>query len=262
MIMKKIKLALVGCAGRMGREIIKELKKFSECDLISVIEEKKSKLINKKLGKSIISYDKKTAFQSVDVIIDFSTPESSLESAKIALQLKKKIVIGTTGLNNAQIAGIKKASKKIAVVFAPNMSIGINLLLELVQNTSKIFLRDTSVEILDVHHKNKKDAPSGTALALGKAVAEGRKISLKKISSMKPNNKRKKKINQLNFFCKRQGKIVGEHSAIFTNSGEEIELRHKAFNRSIYAVGAIKAAIWILKRKKGFYKMSDILGIG
>ena len=142
------------------------------------------------------------------------------------------------------------------------MSIGINLLLELVNKSSTIFFsKNTSVEVLDIHHKNKKDAPSGTALALGSAVAKGKNFNLKKISNLKPNKMRKKELGKVNFYCKRQGNIVGDHSVIFKNKNEEIELKHKGFNRSIYAIGAIKAAIWLLKKKKRFFNMSNVLGI-
>ena len=142
------------------------------------------------------------------------------------------------------------------------MSIGINLLLELVNKSSTIFFsKNTSVEVLDIHHKNKKDAPSGTALALGSAVAKGKNFNLKKISNLKPNKMRKKELGKVNFYCKRQGNIVGDHSVIFKNKNEEIELKHKGFNRSIYAIGAIKAAIWLIKKKKGFFNMSNVLGI-
>lgn len=262
--MKKIKLAIVGCAGRMGNEIIKQIENFPNCELVSAIEEKKSKHINKKVKKIIISDNKEIAFQQADIIIDFSSPKSSIESAKFAAKLKKKLVIGTTGLNNVQINNIKKASGRTAIVFAPNMSIGINLLLALVKSTSKVFFNnETSIEILDIHHKHKKDAPSGTALALGNAIAREKNMLLKKLSDEKPNKKRKKQIGKINFFCKRQGNIVGEHSIIFTNKGEKIEIKHKGFNRSIYAMGAIKAGVWLhnQNKKKGFYKMFDILGI-
>ena len=259
--MKKIKIAIVGCSGRMGIEISNSLKGFKNCILVGAIEKKE--LIKKdKIGRIAITDDKKEAFNKADVIIDFSTPTSTIESIHYALNLKKRIVIGTTGLNNQQLSKIKKASKKIPIIVAPNMSIGINLLLRLVEQASKYFFKPTSaVEILDIHHKKKKDAPSGTALALGNAVANGSGNKLKKISSVKPNKKRKKKAGKINFFCKRQGKIIGEHATVFTDLNEEIVLRHKSFNRSIYATGAINAAIWLTKRKPGFYNMFDVLGI-
>ena len=189
-------------------------------------------------------------------------PESTIETVKYATKLKKKLVIGTTGLSANQVSKIKSASKKTAIVFAPNMSIGINLLMRLVDKASNIlFSNNTSVEILDIHHKNKKDAPSGTALALGAALAKGKNFNLKSKSTMKPNKTRKKQLGKINFYCKRQGNIVGDHSVVFTNNGEEIELKHRGFNRSIYAIGAIKAVIWLSKQKKGFFNMSDVLGI-
>ena len=260
--MKKIKLVVVGCAGRMGQQLIKEMQNFKNMDLIAAIEKKNSPNINKNIKKIKITSNKETAFRKADTIIDFSQPESTLETVRYATKLKKKLVIGTTGLNSSQISKIKNASKKIAIVFAPNMSIGINLLMEFVDKVSNIlFNNNTSVEILDTHHKNKKDAPSGTALALGTAVAKGKNFNLKSKSTMKPNKKRKKQLGKINFFCKRQGNVIGDHSVIFTNNVEEIELKHRGFNRSIYAIGAIKAAIWLSKQKKGFFNMSDVLGI-
>ena len=257
--MKKIKLAIVGCLGRMGKEVIKEVNKFPNCKIVSAIEAKET--TTRKIGKIEISYNKKIAFSKADIIIDFSTPKSSLESAFYASKFKKKLIIGTTGLNSSQVAKIKQASKKTAIVFASNMSVGINLLLMLVEQASKIFFKSSSVEVLDIHHKYKRDAPSGTALALGAAIAKGQNKLLKKISDLKPNKNRKKQLNRINFYSERKGNVAGEHSTIFTNNSEEIELRHKSFNRSIYANGAIKAAIWLSNKKKGFFNMFDVLDI-
>ena len=260
--MKKIKLVVVGCAGRMGQQIIKEIQKCKNINLVAAIEKKNSPSINKNIKKIKITSDKETAFRKADTIIDFSLPESTIETVKYATKLKKKLVIGTTGLSANQVSKIKSASKKTAIVFAPNMSIGINLLMRLVDKASNIlFSNNTSVEILDIHHKNKKDAPSGTALVLGDVVAKGKNFNLKSKSTMKPNKIRKKQLGKINFYCKRQGNVVGDHSVIFTNKGEEIELKHRGFNRSIYAIGAIRAAIWLSKQKKGFFNMSDVLGI-
>ena len=261
--MKKIKLALVGCAGRMGQQIIKELQKFSSIDLIAALEDKNSKFLGKKIKKINIISDKKLAFKEANTIIDFSQPKSTLETVRYAAKLKKKLVIGTTGLNTNQINKIKNASKKTAIVFAPNMSVGINLLMDLVRKASNIFFdNNTSVEVLDIHHKHKKDAPSGTALALGEVIAKEKKFNLRNKSSMRPNKTRKRQIGKINFFCQRKGNIVGNHSIIFTNRGEEIELKHRGFSRSIYAVGALKAVLWLSNQKKGFFNMSDVLEIG
>ena len=235
--MKKIKLALVGCSGRMGQQIIKEIENFKNIDLVAAIEKNNLSFLNKKIKGIKVTSDKEIAFEKADTIIDFSTPESTLETLKYAEKLKKKLIIGTTGLNNNQITKIKKTSKKIAIVFAPNMSIGVNLLIGLVKQTSNIFFNnETSVEVLDIHHKHKKDAPSGTAIALGKAVADGKNFNLKSKSTLKPNKKRKKQNGKVNFYCKRQGNVVGDHSVIFTNKEEVIELKHRGFNSSIYAI--------------------------
>ena len=159
--MKKIKLAVVGCAGRMGQQIIKEIKKFSNIILVAAVEDKNSKFLNKKINKIKISSNKEEDFKNADVIIDFSLPKSTLETIKFAKKLKKKLVIGTTGLNKNQLAKIKNESKNIAVVFAPNMSVGVNLLTSLTMKASKLlFNKSASVEVLDIHHKHKKDAPS------------------------------------------------------------------------------------------------------
>ncbi len=142
------------------------------------------------------------------------------------------------------------------------MSIGVNLLIELVKQASNIlFNKETSIEILDIHHKHKKDAPSGTALALGDAVSKVKNLNLLKKSNLKPNKIRKKQSGKINFYCERKGNIVGDHSVIFNNKKEEIELKHRGLDRSIYAIGAIKAAIWLFKKNKGLFKMSDVLGI-
>ena len=260
--MKKIKLAIVGCAGRMGQQIIKELDAFKNINLTAAIENKNSTFLKKNIKNIQISSDKEEGFSKADIIIDFSSPESTVESVKYAIKLKKKLVIGTTGLTKNQISNIKNASKKIAIVFAPNMSIGVNLLINIVNKAASVFFNNnTSVEVLDIHHKHKKDAPSGTALALGDAVANAKNFILKKKSSMKPNKIRKKQLGRINFYSKRQGNIVGNHSVIFTNKNEEIELKHRGFSRSIYAIGAINAVLWLSKQKKGFFNMLDILGI-
>ena len=130
-----------------------------------------------------------------------------------------------------------------------------------IMNFLDMFAEDDDIEINEIHHKEKKDAPSGTALALANAVVKAKNFNLKKKSTIKPNKKRKKQLGKINFYCKRQGSIVGNHSVIFTNNGEEIELKHRGFNRSIYAIGAIIAAVWLHHKKKGFFNMSDVLGI-
>ena len=154
--MKKIKLALVGCAGRMGQQIIKELQNFKNVNLSAAIESQNSVFLNKKIKKIKITSDKKLAFIKSNIIIDFSSPESTLETVKYATKLKKKLVIGTTGLSLNQISNIKKASKNIAIIFAPNMSIGINLLLNIANKSSNIlFNSETSVEVLDIHQRSR-----------------------------------------------------------------------------------------------------------
>ena len=255
--MKKINLGISGCMGRMGQQLIKSSKRNKNFKLVTLTE---NLLINKKINKILPELNSEKAFKKTDVIIDFTVPSCTLEVLKIASKLKKKVVIGTTGFNRSQENQIKKYSKKISILKAGNMSLGVNLLMYLTEIASKSLSNNYLTKILEIHHKHKKDYPSGTALMLGKGVANGKKKELYNLIGKKFLNKKTfpygKKIN---FNSIRKGEIIGEHEIKFSSGKEIITLNHEAFDRALYSDGALTAAKWLIKQKPGLYSMRDLL---
>ena len=255
--MRKINLGISGCMGRMGQQLIKSSKKNKNFKLVTLTE---NLLINKKVNKILPELNSEKAFKKTDVIIDFTVPSCTLEVLKIASKLKKKVVIGTTGFNRSQENQIKKYSKKISILKAGNMSLGVNLLMYLTEIASKSLSNNYLTKILEIHHKHKKDYPSGTALMLGKGVADGKKKGLYNLIGKKFLNKKTfpygKKIN---FNSIRKGEIIGEHEIKFSSGKEIITLNHEAFDRALYSDGALNAAKWLIKQKPGLYSMRDLL---
>ena len=255
--MKKINLSISGCMGRMGQQLIKSSKKNNDFKLISLTE---NKLVNKKFGgiKPELNSDK--AFKKTDVIIDFTVPNCTLEILKIAAKLKRRLVIGTTGFNRDQENIIRKYSKKIPILKAGNMSLGVNLLMYLTEIASKSLNDEYLSKIFEAHHKHKKDYPSGTALMLGKGIADGKNKNLYNLIGKKYLNKKSfpygKKIN---FNSIRKGKIIGEHEIKFSSGKEIITLNHEAFDRALYSDGALTASKWLMKKRPGLYSMRDLL---
>ena len=255
--MKKIKLAVSGCIGRMGQQLIKSSKKNKNFKLVALTE---NKLINKKFNGIKPELNSKTAFKKTDIIIDFTIPNCTIEILKIAVKLKKRVVIGTTGFNKIQENLIKRYSKKIPILKAGNMSLGVNLLMYLTEITSQSLNNEYLSKILEIHHKHKKDHPSGTALMLGKGIADGKNKSLYNLIGKKFLNKKYfpygKKIN---FNSIRKGEIVGNHKILFSSGKETITLDHEAFDRALYSEGAFTAARWLMSKKPGLYSMRDVL---
>ena len=255
--MKKINLAISGCMGRMGQQLIKSSKKNKDFELVALTE---NSLINKKFHGIRPELNSDIAFKKADVIIDFTVPECTLEILKIASKLKKKVVIGTTGFNRNQENQIKKYSKEISILKAGNMSLGVNLLMYLTEIASKSLNDEYLSKIFEVHHKHKKDYPSGTALMLGKGIADGKKQNFYNLIGKKFLNKKSfpygKKIN---FNSLRKGEIIGEHEVKFSSGKEIITLNHEAFDRTLYSDGALTAAKWLMKKKPGLYSMRDLL---
>ena len=256
--MKIIKITITGALGRMGKALVQRLSKKKRLKLFSLTDVKSNKIINGiKIQKNNLD-----AFKKTDVIIDFSSPKASIEILKYAKKFKKKVVIGTTGFTQKQNNLIKNYSKKIAIFKSGNMSLGINLLEYIVNILSKKISGDYHIGISDDHHKNKVDYPSGTALMLANAVSKGKN---KNLESMKGkfflNKKGSLQKNKVNFFIKRKGNTVGKHSVIFNNKIENIELKHTAFSRELFADGALNAAIWISKKSKGLFNMQDMFGL-
>ena len=255
--MKKINLAISGCLGRMGQQLIKSSKSNKNFKLVTLTE---NKLINKKIAGIKLDLNTEQAFVKTDIIIDFTVPKCTLDILKIALKLKKRVVIGTTGFTKKEEALIKKYSKKIPILKAGNMSLGVNLLMYLTEVASKSLNDDYLSKVFEVHHKHKKDYPSGTALMLGKGIAYGKNKNLYDLIGKKFLNKRSfpygKKIN---FNSIRRGEIIGEHEVTFSSGKEIIKLNHEAFDRALYSDGALTAAKWLLSKKPGLYSMRDLL---
>ena len=255
--MKKINLGITGCMGRMGQQLIKSSKSNNSFNITALTE---NRVINKKFDGIKPELNTEEAFRKTDIIIDFTVPKCTLEILKIASKLKKKVIIGTTGFTQKQESLIKKISIKIPVLKAGNMSLGVNLLMYLTEITSKSLTNDYLCKVLEVHHKHKKDYPSGTALMLGKGIADGKNKDLLKLIGKKFLNKKSfpygKKIN---FNSIRKGEIIGEHEIKFSSGKEIITLNHEAFDRTLYSDGALTAAKWLMSKKPGLYSMRDLL---
>jgi len=235
-----IKLAISGCQGRMGSRIMGLA--FNDLDfaVVCILETKNHPAINSKI-KHLTITDNSYQIKEADVLIEFTTPAATLEHLKDCLQYKRAMVIGTTGLNTAQIDQIKEAAKEVPIVFSPNMSVGVNIFLRLLKETAQKLPSDYLVKIVEAHHIHKKDAPSGTAKQLAQIIKEARGEEVKDIQSI------------------REGEIVGDHRVFFEGPFDIIELRHSAKTRDIFAQGALVAAKWTANKRPGFYSMQDVL---
>ena len=255
--MKKIKLAITGCLGRMGQQLIKSVKKNKSFKLVAITENKK---INKKINGLKINLNEEQIFKNTNLIIDFTVPKCTFQILKIATKLKKRVVIGTTGFTKKEEDLIKKFSKKIPILKAGNMSLGINLLMYLTEIASSSLGGNFLSKVFEIHHKHKIDYPSGTALMLGKGIATGKNKNFYNLIGNKYLNKKNfpygKKIN---FNSVRKGEVIGEHEVKFSSGKEIITLNHEAFDRRLYSDGALTAAKWLMKKKPGLYSMRDLL---
>ena len=255
--MKKINLAISGCLGRMGQQLIKSVRANKDFNLVTLTE---NKTINKKIAGIKLNLNTNEAFKNTDVIIDFTIPNCTLDILKIASKLKKRLVIGTTGFSQKEELLIKKFSKKIPILKAGNMSLGVNLLMYLTEIASKSLSSTFLSKIFEIHHKHKQDYPSGTALMLGNGIARGKKKGLYSLIGKKFLNKKSfpygKKIN---FNSLRKGEVIGEHEVKFSNGKEIITLNHEAYDRTLYSEGALTAAKWLFNKKPGLYSMRDVL---
>jgi len=255
--MKKINLAITGCLGRMGQQLIKSSKTNKNFKLVALTE---NKTINKKINGIRIDKNSDQTFKKSDVIIDFTIPKCTLETLEIASRLKKKVIIGTTGFTQKEENLIKRYSKKIPILKAGNMSLGVNLLMYLTEIASESLGNDYLSKIFEIHHKHKKDYPSGTALMLGKGIANGKNKNIYNLLGKKFLNKKSFPYGEkINFNSVRKGEIIGEHEVSFSNGKEIIKLNHEAFDRALYSDGALTAAKWINKKRPGLYSMRDLL---
>ena len=255
--MKKINLGITGCMGRMGQQLIKSSTKNKNFKLVTLTE---NRTVNKKFKGIRPEFNNEKAFEKTDIIIDFTIPKCTFVMLEIASKIKKIVLIGTTGFTKNEEKLISKYSKKIPILKAGNMSLGVNLLMYLTEISSKSLNNNYLTKIFEVHHKHKKDYPSGTALMLGKGIADGKKKDLYKLMGEKFLNKKTfpygKKIN---FNSIRKGEIIGEHEVKFSSGKEIITLNHEAFDRALYSDGALTAAKWLMQKKPGLYSMRDLL---
>jgi len=255
--MRKINLAISGCMGKMGQQLIISSKKDKNFKLTTLTE---NKIVNKKISGIKLDINTEQAFRKADLIIDFTTPKCTLEILKIAFKLKKKIVIGTTGFTQKEENIIKKYSKKITILKAGNMSLGINLIMYLTEIASRSLNNNFLSKVFEVHHKHKKDHPSGTALMLGKGIAKGKNKDFYSLIGKKFLNKKNFPYgNKINFNSLRKGEVIGEHEVKFSSGKEIITLNHEAFDRTLYSEGALTAAKWLMNKKPGLYSMRDVL---
>ena len=255
--MKKINLTITGCMGKMGQQLIKSSKINKNFQIVSLTE---NRIIGKKIAGIKPCLNTINAFKKTNVIIDFTAPKCTLEILKIATKQKKRVVIGTTGFTKKEESLIKKYSKKIPVLKAGNMSLGVNLLMYLTEIASKSLNKKFLTKVYEVHHKYKRDHPSGTALMLGRGIALGKNKEFYGMIGKKYLNKKSfpygKKIN---FNSIRKGKVIGEHEVKFSNGKEIVTLNHESFDRALYSEGALVAAKWIMGKKPGLYSMRDLL---
>lgn len=263
-----MKIGIIGCSGRMGRTLLHEVIKSEKCELSGGIDKNDSPFKDSDLGilaglEAIglkPSSNLEELIQKSDAIIDFTTPQSSIRCAELTAKHKKIHVIGTTGFSNDEFAKLKKLSSQTPIFWSSNMSVGVNLLFSLVEKVSGILDDDFDIEIVEMHHNRKVDSPSGTALSLGEAAAKGRNVSLDEVARKSRDGiigARPK--GEIGFATIRGGDVVGDHTVIFAAEGERLELTHKASSRSIFARGAIRAALWCDGKDAGFYNMRDAL---
>ena len=267
--MDVLQIGVVGCAGRMGRSIFSAIKEDPNSNISTGTEIPESTWIGRDIGEILgeeetgikIISDPEKLFTLSDVVIDFSSPSTIENHSRLAKKYQKAWILGTTGTDLNQDSFVTIASENCAIVRAANMSLGINLLAELVQRTAATLGVEFDVEILDIHHKNKLDAPSGTALMLGKVIANARKQNHEDVMIFPLDKTKIRPPGSIGYDAIRSGDIVGDHTALFASKDEQIELTHRASARNIFALGAIKAAHWASTKSPGLYGMRDVLGL-
>ena len=266
----KTNIAIAGAAGRMGRRLIESCINETNTTLTVAFEYPESTLIGSdagelagmnRLGISLLG-GLDTVINNFDVLITFTTPEATLEHLAACRAARKRMVIGTTGISAEQRKIIEQAAQDIAIVFAPNMSIGVNLTFKLLEIAAKVLGDNVDIEVIEAHHRHKADAPSGTALRMGEIVAETLGRDLSKCAVYGRQGKTGERDRQtIGFETIRAGDIVGEHTVMFADVGERVEITHKASSRMTFANGAIRAAKWIMQKEKGLFDMQDVLGL-
>jgi len=265
-----IRIAIVGAAGRMGQSLAQAQQLANDIELTAAIEKTDNPSVGRDVGEIaglgplhlLISDDLEAVIDSFDVLIDFTHPIPCLSHLEICRRYGKRIVIGTTGFDDQQKNQIADAARGMAIVLAPNMSVGVNLTLKLLEITAKVLGDDSDIEIIEAHHRHKVDAPSGTALRMGEVVAGvlGRDLKESAVFGREGQTGERKQ-NTIGFSTIRAGDIVGEHTVMFAHEGERVEISHKASSRMTFANGAMRAVSWVMTKQTGLYDMQDVLGL-
>jgi 4-hydroxy-tetrahydrodipicolinate reductase len=268
--MADFRIGVTGCAGRMGQMLVREIVATKGCAVGGGTEAQGSPFIGRDIGElaglgplqAKVGGDAKALFTGVDAVIDFTAPAATVAHARLAAELGKVQVIGTTGLSAGDLRAIDEAAKKAVIVRSPNMSLAVNLLEALTERVAASLGPDYDIEIFEIHHKHKVDAPSGTALALGEAAARGRQVRLDTVAVRgRDGHTGARPAGAIGFTSARGGSEVGDHVVMFCGEAERVELTHKATGRQIYARGALRAALWARGKAPGLYSMKDVLGL-
>jgi 4-hydroxy-tetrahydrodipicolinate reductase len=268
--MSEMRLVVVGAAGRMGRMLVKTVSETEGCKLVGAVERDGSIALGQDAGLLAgvgklnvpIGDDPHKALNQAEGVLDFTAPAATTKLAQLATQAGLVHVVGTTGLSEADLGKLREAAQRARVIQSGNMSLGVNLLAGLVRKVAQTLDEDFDIEILEMHHRMKVDAPSGTALLLGEAAAEGRGLALGERSvRSRDGHTGARRAGDIGFATLRGGSVVGDHTVVFAGQGERIELAHRAEDRSIFARGAVRAALWGRDKKPGYYTMADVLGL-
>ncbi len=264
------RIAITGAAGRMGRSLIEACQQTAGVDVTVALEHPDSSLLGSDAGDLVgvgklgvlIGSDLSAVVDDFDVLIDFTRPESTLANLEVCRQAGRRLVIGTTGFSDEEKAQIKAVSQDIGVVFAPNMSVGVNVCLKLLDMAARALGDDVDIEVIEAHHRHKVDAPSGTALRMGEVVAAALGRDLKSCAVYgREGNTGERDRKTIGFETIRAGDIVGDHTVLFAGAGERIEITHKASSRMTFANGAVRAAGWLMGQESGLFDMQDVLGL-
>jgi 4-hydroxy-tetrahydrodipicolinate reductase len=268
--MAKTKIGVVGCGGRMGRMLVAEIAATEGCTIAGGSEAPGSPWVNQDIGELAglgrigisVGETVDKLMRDSDVVLEFTSPTATAEHVALAAKLGKPMVIGTTGLSPEQGDIVREAAGSVPIVWAPNMSLGVNVLLSVVEEVARRLGPDWDIEILEMHHRAKVDAPSGTALALGQAAAAGREVVLEEVEQRARDGiTGPRRSGDIGFAALRGGDVTGDHHVIFAGAGERLELIHRATTRAIYAKGAVRAARWVAGQKPGLYGMKEVLGL-
>lgn len=263
-----MKIGIIGCTGRMGKALIQEVLNHPDCVLAGGVSRAGSESVGKDLGDIIaaektgliIGDDVDVLFRTADAVIDFTSPATSLQAAQLAAKYRKIHVIGTTGLTENEHQQLAVYAASTPIIWSSNMSIGVTIINTLVEQVAGWLDDSYDIEILEMHHRHKKDAPSGTAITLGEAAARGRKVSLKEVRCYaREGIIGERPRGQIGFATLRGGGVIGDHSVIFASDDDRIEITHTSSNRNIYAKGAVRACLWAKDKKPGLYTIKDVL---